>query len=185
MVTRPGGRRAAVAALLALFVLGSSPRLLAQDGPSEYEVKAAFLFNFGKFVQWPNEAFVQTADALVVGVLGDDPFDGALERMVASRSVQGKRIVVRRLKHAREVTGCHILFVSPSAESQWPAILKTLNGAPVLTVSDIRGFADRGGAINLYLDQRRVRFTVNLKATERARLKMSSQLLKVAAAIRS
>jgi hypothetical protein len=155
------------------------------EGPTEYEVKAAFLFNFGKFVEWPADVLRDPTKPIVLGILGSDPFGETLDRIAGARPVQGRRLVVRRLKTLSEIKDCQILFVSTSEGDQVPAIMRAVNGAPVLTVSDIQNFTDRGGAIDLYLEQRKVRFTINLRATDRARLRLSSQLLKIAASVRS
>ena len=176
-----GKARSLIAVLL---VLASSAT--ARGGPTEYEVKAAFLYNFAKFVEWPASAFTATNNALVVGVLGDDPFGEALDRIAKNKSAQGRRIDVRRFRSVADVSDqCHILFVSPSLARDLPRILQGLHGEPILTVSDIAGFLDHGGTINLVMEQRRVRFAVNLKAANQAGLKMSSQLLKIAKAIQN
>jgi hypothetical protein len=177
-------RRARPAWALALLCL-SLGRQASGQAPTEYEVKAAFLYNFGKFVEWPSDAFRDRDPALVLGILGTDPFGETLDRIVGAKQAQGRRIAIRRLKKLDEIKRCHILFVSASEEAQLAAIMRAINGAPVLTVSDMQRFTDRGGAIDLYLEQRKVRFNINLRATDRARLKMSSQLLKIAAAVRS
>jgi hypothetical protein len=170
--------------MLLLVVAASAPP--AHGGPSEYEVKAAFLYNFAKFVEWPASAFSAPGDALVVGVLGDDPFGDTLDRIAQNKSAQGRRIEVRRFRAVADVEGrCHILFVSPSEERDLPRIFRGLHGAPILTVSDIAGFLDHGGTINLLMEQRRVRFAVNLKAANQAGLKMSSQLLKIAKTVQN
>ena len=176
-------RGALTAAVLALAIAGATP---AHGGPSEYEVKAAFLYNFAKFVEWPAGSFTATNNTLVVGVLGDDPFGEALDRIAQNKSAQGRRIDVRRFRTVADVGDrCHILFVSPSEARELPRILRGLHGEPILTVSDIAGFLDHGGAINLLMEQRRVRFAVNLKAANEAGLKMSSQLLKIAKTVQN
>jgi hypothetical protein len=156
----------------------SRPARAATTG--EYEVKAAFLYNFAKFVEWPQEVFAGSDGHLVVGVLGDDPFGEALDRIAQQKTVQGRRIVIRRWRNLKDVMGAHVLFVSPAEERNLAAILRVTKDSHVLTVSDLEGFAERGGAISLFLEERRVRFAVNLKATEQAGLKMSAQLLKIA-----
>lgn len=167
---------------MALYGLPFRPAA-ADNGPTEYQVKAAFLYNFGKFVEWPADAFSSAPD-LIITVVGDDPFDGTLERLVGGKSVQGRPIVIRHVRSVAELVATHIAFVSRSEAPHLTEVLKTLTGHPVLTVSDIPEFASRGGAIELGLEQNRVRFTINLKAAEQARLTISSQLLKVARSVR-
>lgn len=170
---------------LALALLAALASHAQAEGPTEYEVKAAFLYNFGKFVEWPADVFRDPDKPIVLGILGSDPFGETLDRIVGVRQVQGRRLMIKRLKTLGEIKGCHILFVSTSEDDQVAAIMRAVNGSPVLTVSDMQHFTDRGGAIDLYLEQRKVRFNVNLRATDRARLRLSSQLLKIAAAVRS
>jgi hypothetical protein len=172
--------------LLAAALLASIPgsgRAGASDVP-EYEVKAAFLCNFGKFVEWPSGALLD-GEAMVIGVLGRDPFGGALDKLSGRVTVQGRRLGVRRVNAMNELGRVQILFIAESKASALPEIIKALGKSPVLTVSDIDGFLDKGGAINLFLDESKVRFSVNLKATQRAGLKVSSQLLNVANGVRN
>jgi hypothetical protein len=150
-----------------------------EASPSEYDVKAAFLYNFGKFVTWPEDAFKQEG-RLVIGVLGDDPITPVLQRTVRDKSVQDKRIDVRRLESAKEAGGCQIVFISATEGGRLAEILKALDRSSVLTVSDIDDFAAQGGMISLLVDEKKVRFEVNLLVVEQAGLKMSSQLLKLA-----
>lgn len=150
-----------------------------ETAPTEHEVKAAFLYNFGKFVVWPDAAF-KVEGVLVIGVLGDDPIIDVLERTVRDKQVQDRRIDVKRLRSAREAPGCQILFISASERERVGDILQRLDRSSVLTVSDMSDFAENGGMISLLLEQKKVRFTVNLSVVEQAGLKMSSQLLKLA-----
>jgi hypothetical protein len=172
-------RRTTMRLLIAALLLAWTRPTVA-DEAGEYAVKAAFLYNFGKFVQWPADAFRDAEEPLVLGLLGEDPFDGLLEQIAGERQIQGRKIVIRRWHSPREVGRCHILFVSRSQEQNLSQLMRVLGEAPVLTVSDIHDFAERGGAISLYLEERRVRFSVNLETAQRAGLKVSSQLLKIA-----
>jgi hypothetical protein len=174
--------RAAAAAL----VLGAS-LVRAQPEPSppgatptEYEVKAAFLYNFARVVEWPAEAGQDPGAPFVVAILGRDPFGAVLDETVAGKTVGGRPIEVRRVLHVEEARDAQIVFVSPSERANLAAILKALERPGVLTVGDTEGFATQGGAINFTVQARRVRFEINPAAAEQARLKMSSQLLKLA-----
>ena len=147
---------------------------------TEYQVKAAFLFNFAKFVEWPVEAFAGADAALQICVLGQDPFGHGFEEMIADKTVSGHRIEIIHPSGVPQAKSCQIIFVAASERSQVREILRGLRGACVLTVGDSEGFARMGGIINFVLDDGRVRFEINVKAAERAHLKLSSRLLTVA-----
>jgi YfiR/HmsC-like len=153
-----------------------------RSNPSEYEVKAAYIYDFGKFVAWP--AKVAAADDFPICVLGEDPFGATFDATVAGETINGKKVVVNRIAKPQEAVGCRILFISASEESQLKEILATLDKASVLTVSDISQFTRRGGMIQFVIDANRVRFEVNVTTAERAGLTLSSQLLKVAINVR-
>lgn len=144
--------------------------------PSEYEVKAAFLLNFARFVEWPPET---GQGPFVMAVLGEDPFGVLLDQAFEGGS-GSRKWEVRRLTRVEEVGHSQILFIGRSEERRLPTILAALRGAPVLTVSDIPDFAHRGGMIGLRLEARRVRFEIDLEPASASRLRVSSQLLKLA-----
>ena len=150
------------------------------SGPSQDEVTAAYLFNFSKFVEWPEGTFSGTADPITICVLGEGPFATLLDDAVRGKVVNGRAIVVRGTSSISRTAGCHIVFLASSEPVRIEDALAKLADRPVLTVSDARSVADRGAVIGLRLEERRVRFEVNLAAAGRARLKLSSQLLKVA-----
>lgn len=150
----------------------------------EYQIKAAFLYNFAKFVEWPNGAVPESGAPLPLCVLGDDPFGEALNS-VEGKIVRGRRLVVRRLAAPPRPGACDILFISSSEKERVPQILDALKGSSVLTVSDLDNFARLGGIIMLVVESNRVGFRINVDAAEAARLKISSQLLKLATVIRT
>lgn len=154
-----------------------------QQAPSEYEVKAAYLYYFGKFVTWPPEAEA-SGNSFVICVLGEDPFGPALDRTIVGESIRGTNVVVRRVGKAQEALGCRVLFISASEEKRLDDTLKALGTAAILTVSDLPQFTRRGGMIQFILQKSRVRFEVNLTAAQDARLAMNSELLRVAVAVR-
>lgn len=149
----------------------------AQTSLPEYKIKANYLYNFGKHVEWPADAFPQTDSPFVIGVLGEDPFRGMLEEIVRNRSLVERRIVVRHFRRADEARGCHILFIAPSEKARLPQILGRLNRASTLTVSDAEQFLARGGMIQFTLENKKIRLAINPDAAERAGLKIGSQLL--------
>lgn len=162
---------------LVVLLLAASGTAWAQVA-SEYDVKAAFLYNFTKFVEWPPSAFGGRSDFQLC-VLGEDPFGGSLD-VVRNEKVSGRAITLLRAPKLAEVEGCQILFISRSERSRIPQILLDLGTAPVLTVADTGGFLDQGGIINFILEKSKVRFEINQEAAERAGIKISSKLLRLA-----
>lgn len=146
---------------------------------TEYEVKAAFIYNFAKFVEWPEDV-MGNGRPFVIGIVGDDPFGDLIDEAVSRKNVRDERMTVKRFSKIEEAVDSRILFVSRSEEENLTEILKHLSQTPVLTVSDIERFAGKGGMVQLVMDQNRVHFAVNVAAFERASLKPSSQLLKLA-----
>ena len=168
--------------LLALWVVFSGGLVAGAESPAPtmHQVEAAFLFNFAKFVTWPDDAFERSGSALIIGVLGEDPFGAVLEETVRDKTVMGKKLTVKRFVRVQDAVNSHILFLSSSEESQLLTLLKVLEKATVLTVSDMEQFAERGGMVAFTVEDQKVRFNVNVEAVERAGLKMGSQLLKLA-----
>ncbi|HXR15353.1 MAG TPA: YfiR family protein [Terriglobales bacterium] len=152
----------------------------AAQSASEYQVKAAFLFNFAKFVEWPADAFPTTDAPLQVCVLGQDPFGGDFEQMIEDKTVNGHRLEIVHPEGVPQARACQVLFIASSEKQKERDILRGLAGVSVLTVGDIPGFAKMGGIINFVLDENRVRFEINVKAAERVHLKLSARLLTVA-----
>lgn len=140
----------------------------------EYEIKAAFIYNFMRYIEWPTPRTGYT-----VGILGDDPFEGFLDQF-QSKPLSGKNIVVRAVKTAKDAKGCDVLFIPTSEMSHLDSVLGTLKGAPILTISDGNGFVDKGGQIGFFTERNRIRFMVNTEALQEADLKASSNLLKLA-----
>ena len=168
-------------AALSAFVLAST--LHGQSAPTEYQVKAAYLYNFAKFVEWP-AAVMSSDNSFNICILGHDPFDPALSTTLAGESIKGKNVLVKRISRAQDGPGCQILYISSSEQDRLKEILDVLDKTSVLTVSDMPQFTRRGGMIQFVVDANRVRFEVNLTSAERTGLVLSSQLLKVAIGVR-
>jgi len=168
--------------LLALWVVFSGGLVARAESPAPtmHQVQAAFLFNFAKFVTWPDDAFERSGSSLIIGVLGEDPFGAVLEETVRDKTIMGKKLAVKRFVRVQDAVKSHILFLSSSEESQLLPMLKVLEKTTVLTVSDMEEFAERGGMVAFTVEDQKVRFNVNVEAVERAGLKMGSQLLKLA-----
>ena len=148
--------------------------------PTEYQIKAAFLFNFAKFVEWPPGAFVKKTDPIVIGVLGDNPFRDDLVRTIREKTVDARPLEVKEFRWPAQVTNCHILFISSSEKKRLPEILQSLKGASVLTVGETDHFTDSGGMINFFVEGSKMRFQINKDAATSAGLKISSKLMSLA-----
>jgi YfiR/HmsC-like len=168
-----------VSIALVTFLLAWFPRVSAVPlGPArEYEIKAGFLFNFCKFVDWPEDAFKSGTDELRLEVIGHDPFDGALDRLVAGKFIDQHPL--RIVYSSAGTTGLvgQMVFVSASQQKQWPRLLALLSRTPTLTVSDIDQFAEHGGVIGLVANGPSLGFVINRAAATRARLRVSSKLM--------
>lgn len=171
---------------LAALVLTAGPVLAAAGAAAlpdartrEATVKAVFLFNFTRFVDWPEDPG-RAGSPLVIGVLGQDPFGAALDAVVKGEGVAGRRLVVKRIERMEDAVACDEIFIAASEEPHLGRILEMLNGKPVLTVSDIPGFAARGGMIGLVPSDGRVKIQINPGEAKAAGLRISSKLLRPA-----
>ena len=166
------------------LTVSSWPNAHAEPPPSrEYLIKAAFLYNFAKFVDWPAEAFPNDSTPITLCILGEDPFGDAL-KAIKGKTVKGRKLVIKHSTRLDDVGQCHILFVSASEEKRLSRILDTIKGKNIQTVSDMNSFARRGGIINLVTIKSKIHFEVNVDATDLAGLKISSKLLKLAKIVR-
>ena len=169
------------------LIFSGALNLQAEPRPvfHEYHVKAAFLYNFAKFVEWPEEAFRGPNDPITIGILGKDPFGSYLDRTIKNKTVKGRNLVVKRFEKANDLQACHILFISASEQKRLSQVLNKLNNWNVLTVSDIESFSRVGGMVNLIREGNKVRFEINVDAAKRAGLKISSHVLKLANIVRN
>ncbi|MGD0909925.1 MAG: YfiR family protein [Candidatus Acidiferrales bacterium] len=167
-------------AILFLVRLVAAPEGHAQEALPEYQVKAAYLFNFLKFVEWPDDAFSDSLAPFVIGIAGDDPFGESLPQVIIGKTVQGRDLVIRKYHAGENMRGCHILFIDASEKKRLPQLVAGLKGSSVLIVSDMARFLNDGGMIQFLSENNRVRFAINVDATGRANLKVSSKLLSLA-----
>jgi hypothetical protein len=174
----PGLSLASVAAWI-ILAAGVSPCRADSSPAREYVVKAAFLYNFSQFVQWPGDAFPDANSPFVIGVIGDDPFGGALEQAVRDKKVAAHPIVVEHYRDVSEMKPCHIVYVGASESGNTAEILQKTGGT-TLTVGDYDGFTAKGGAFRFLLEENRVRFEVNIDVVKKLRLTISAKLLKLA-----
>jgi hypothetical protein len=155
-----------------------------QPKPNEFQVKAAYLYNFGRFVEWPDASASDKGGSFEICVLGMDPFGQTLDATLSSATIGGKSVMAKRISKPQDADDCRIVFISSSEENHLKDVLAALEKTNVLTVSDIPGFSERGGMIGFILDGSRVRFDVNLASAQGAGLTLSSELLKVATSVR-
>lgn len=148
--------------------------------PTEYEVKAVFLFNFSQFVDWPPAAFPDPQSPLVIGVLGEDPFGAMLDGVVRGEAVNGRPLTVRRFTDAAQIDHCHILFVARSEQPRLDEILEQVQGRAILTVADFDGFAEQGGMVRFATVAGKIRLHINLDEARAENLTISSKLLRPA-----
>ncbi len=165
--------------LTSVLVIPSAAAVPTQE-LSETQVKAAFLFNFSKFIEWPAETFSASKNSVSICVIGSETFAATLEEVTKAKLVNGRNIVVSRSQPSADLRSCHIIFVSADAGSRFKEILGKVKDAHVLTVSEVDGFAQSGGVINFIIRADKLRFEINIDAAERAGLRISSRLLSLA-----
>ena len=149
-------------------------------GDREYQVKAAFLFNFTQFVEWPADALDGTGTPFVIGILGENPFGNYLQEIIAGESVNGHPLIIHQYKNVDEIKLCHILFINPAEIRQVREVITALKGRNILTVSDAANFIQSGGMISLVKSDNKIRIQVNPAKAKEADLTISSKLLGVA-----
>jgi len=158
----------------------STRSIRAKEAPTEYQVKAAYLFNFLKFVEWPGDAPADSHGRWVIGIVGDNPLGAELAQIISGKFFQGHDLEVKRFQPGEDLHACHILFIGASEKKRLPSILAALSGSSVLTVADMDHFIESGGMIQFVIEDKRVRFAIDVGASSRARLKVSSKLLSLA-----
>ena len=168
-----------IAAIAAVYVMAVWTHVTAQTY-TETEVKAAFIYKFTSFIEWPKESFPDKSSRFRIGILGDDPFGNVLDDTLKGKQAQDHAIELVRAKKCDDLLECEIVFISPSEKDHYPEILDKFIARSILTIGDSEGFAAMGGIINLVKVDNKIRFEVNLNAARKANLKISSQLLKIA-----
>jgi hypothetical protein len=168
--------------LCGLFLLAAVPLENPTTTFKEYQVKAAFLFNFSKFVEWPARKFADGTSPIVIGILGANPFGSELEKAVRGRHINGREVVVQQFDTPEAARAAHLLFVSASSDPSMVSALRALDGSAVLTVGESDAFTRHGGIITLVLEGDKLGFTINIDSAGRAGLKISAQLQKLAMA---
>lgn len=183
---------------LVLFMAAIAPKARADSAQSlEYQVKAAFIYNFIKFVDWPKGKLADSNEPVIIGIVGKDPFGNAFAP-VKDKDDKGRKVTIKRFKSFQELKGsngndqgelnrqieamrkCHLLFVCPSESERIPDIIASVKGHSVLTVADTQGFLEAGGIINFIMEEQKVRFEINVATAKQAKLQIRSQLLRLA-----
>ncbi len=154
-----------------------SPR---SDRPTEYQVKAAFLFSFAHFIEWPPPCFPDADTPITIGILGEDPFGNVLDATVREKVVDDRSFRIIRSAHVDDLKQSHILFISESERERIPSILSCIDGLPILTVGESEAFAKKGVMFSFAVRDRKVRFIINREVTEKGGLVVSSRVLKLA-----
>ncbi len=184
----PGGReyskKLLFLPLLALsLLLLTAPTSQAQT-PTEYQVKAAFLYNFAKFIDWPAKTFQASLSPFTFCVVGEDSLGSDLETLVSGKQVKERKIIVRRLRSVQGLEGCQVVFIGAEETARSATLLRTSRNMAVLTVGETQEFAQQGGIVNFFLEDNKVRIEINVDGADRSGLKISSRLLKLAKVIR-
>lgn len=174
------GRVRAAGAALFLGLLGAG-----QDAElPEYVLKAGFLFNFAKYVEWPAEAFEGPQAPIRIGIAGEDPFGNLLERTLKDKVVNGRFFTIERYREAADVKRCHILFVARADKERVAAVLRRAQEPGILTVGEERGFAQAGGVVSILIEEGKPRLEVNLDAAQERKVTINAKLLKVAVLVK-
>jgi len=181
LIRRRGNCRLRIFAAVWLACLAAFPSVagVGAPPPSEYEVKAAFLFNFAKFVEWPSNAFPDANTPFVIGVLGNDPFGRYLDETVRGERLNNRELIIQRYRNPSEIKNCHVLFISRSESDRLDQIVAQLKSRRILTVTDAAGGS--GGIMIRFVNEgNRIRFKIDVQAARSANLTISSKLLRLA-----
>ncbi len=166
--------------ILVVMVLFYSTVGAQDDKPSEYQIKAVFLFNFANFVEWPEKAFADSTAPLVIAILGEDPFGDILGQVVEGETVGKRKITIKKMSEVSDTGLCHILYTVTDKWTELEELFDRLEGSNVLAVGEVDDFIELGGTIGLIKENNRIRFEINMASAERSGLRISSKLQKVA-----
>lgn len=173
---------AVVLLLSVIFAIGANCQ--AQNSqPTKYQIEAAFIYNFARFVDWPTQAFTDASSPMIIGVLGKNRFGSDLEQTISGKMIGAHPLQFRQCASLREAAGCQVLFISDSEKGHLSKIISALNGASILTVSETDDFIAAGGMIHLRIVDDKMRFDINNSAAKSAHLTISSKLLSLALSV--
>jgi hypothetical protein len=161
------------------LTIGTSVTFAAEDAPLDFQVKAAFLVNFPKYVDWPSAVLAETNTPITVAIFGDDNVAGEFDNMIqGGRTVSGRPVRLKRITKEDQIgADCQIVFIASSERQRVPAILEKVKGTGILTVGENEDFLQQGGIVNLVHRDRKIRLQINLDAAREAHLKISTRLL--------
>jgi uncharacterized protein DUF4154 len=168
-----------------LFVFGNVFFTSAQIATREYQVKAAFVFNFTQFVEWPSQSFSTPQSPAVIGILGNDPFGTYLEETITGETLNKHPLSIKHFTDVDDVTNCEVLFINISDKNKLQVIIEKLKGKNILTISDVNAFTKLGGMVRLYTKDDKINIQINLEAVKEENLIISSKLLKLAEIIKT
>ena len=170
-----------ICAIASSVLLGGAATAYADSlSQREYQIKAAFLYNFAKFVEWPADRFADESSSIIFCVIGKDPFGATLEDTVSGKTGKGRHIDISRIDSVDDLDACHLLFVGLSEPERLRQIVASSHAANVLTVGDIDDFIEFGGIIGLMKRENKIQFEINLISAKQARLKLDLKLLRLA-----
>ena len=175
--TQRGIRRLIACVFVLALCLTTTETVRANSAAEEYALKAAFLFHFARFVEWPEGAFQNASSPVVYCTIGEDPFQGALDESLREKTIEARMVQVRHLKDGSEAQGCHVVFIGKTGKKRVTDELASLADSPVLTVGETDQFLRDNGMIAFCTEENKIRFSINLGAVERANLRISSRLL--------
>lgn len=173
-----------LAGLLLLLFCAWPPASRAQASLPEADLKAAFVYNFTKFIEWPSDRFSRSEDPLIVGIFGDEDFVATLRKLLENKRAHGHPFVVKRLAQDLEAKACHILFVRENENKRFSLVYENIKDLPILTIGETKEFLDMGGMFNFFFEDKQLRFEVNPARAESVRLTISSKLLRLAKSVR-
>ena len=167
-----------------ILIILLSIKVQAQMGftlyPSEYQVKAKYLYNLARFVDWPEQSFADSNSSYIIGILGEDPFGIDLEKTVEGKKAKGRNFVVKRFPKYEDLQFCHILYINLTDKDKLNKVIKKIKNENILTVGDTKNFAQNGGIINFITKEKKIRFQINLSAAEQSGIQISSLILRQA-----
>jgi hypothetical protein len=147
---------------------------------SEYQVKAVFLYNFSRFIDWPSTSFTSSSSPFVIGIIGDDPFGPYLEEAVAGENIDNHPIIIQHYSDVRDIGECHILYINYHDPERVKRTISALSNKSTLTVNEVPNFVRWGGIVQFFTEKNKIRLQINTEAAKSAQLKISSKLLSVA-----
>jgi len=163
-----------------IVMLTLAPSLYADEPPREYKVKAAFVYNFAEFIDWPEVAFADADAPFAIAVIGTDPFNGILEQVIAGKKIAGRQVVIKHFASTDDISSCQILFIPATEDDHLEQIIQRVQDRPILTIGETERFPWVGGCFRFYKEDNKIRFEINQDAAARANLRISSKLLNLA-----